>query len=158
MIFKASLDRMAKVISVVITIVFAFIILFPFFENWEDIAAYEIYRSVGLTILFLVILAYSPRQYAITDDALVIFRFAGNVIIPKSTIASVQILDKEFPFSIRTFGVDGLFGYFGTFYNRVNGKMTCYITNRHHGVLITTDYGRKFVISPDENDAFLNAL
>jgi len=158
MIFKASLDTMAKVITGVITIIFTFVIIWPFFESRDTDAGYEFYRSAIVLISYLAAWAYSPRQYAITADALVIFRMAGNVVIPKSTIATAKFLDKGFPFAIRTFAVDGLFGYFGTFYNPANGKMTCYITNRNKCILVTTDKGKKIVISPDEKESFMTAL
>lgn len=51
---------------------------------------------------------------------------------------------------IRTFGVGGLFGYFGKYYANRIGNMTLYATQRKNRILIITKQHKKIVITPDD--------
>ena len=71
-------------------------------------------------------------------------------------LVSAQIVDKEtMKWTVRTFGVGGLFGYFGKFANRALGSMTLYATRRNNYVLIITTDERKIIITPDEPISFV---
>ena len=45
---------------------------------------------------------------------------------------------------------DWLFGYFGKFYNRNFGHITCYLSQRRNLIYIKTKAGKKMLISPDD--------
>lgn len=65
-------------------------------------------------------------------NKLVIHRAFLDIKIDRSQIASLELLDKEkVAGSIRTFGVSGLFGYYGKFANTNIGSMTWYATRRN---------------------------
>jgi len=51
---------------------------------------------------------------------------------------------------VRTFGNGGLFGYYGKFYSRKQGKMTLYTTRRDNRIMIITKADKKIIISPDD--------
>lgn len=52
--------------------------------------------------------------------------------------------------SIRLFGVGGLFGYYGKYYNFKMGHMTLYTTQKRNRILMTMITGKKIIISPDD--------
>lgn len=156
--FKASLDIVAKLMTWGIV----------FFISLFTALAYEIYSADGSYALFsapallIVILGssyyYCPLRYSITDENIIIHRWAGNIMIPKTTIEGVRALNKEeLKWVWRTFGVGGIFGYFGKFFNNVLGDMTWYVTREDTVVLITTKRHMKIVISPDNRDDFIDS-
>ena len=54
---------------------------------------------------------------------------------------------------VRTYGVSGLFGYFGRFYTKHLGHHSMYATDRHKSVVIRTN--KTYVISPDNPHQFI---
>ncbi len=156
--YKASLDTTAKIVTIGVTVLFACLIIWPLFEIKNNGVTSAIYVPAILLVVYFACWIYSPKSYAVSADAITIKRPIGNIVIPKQHIKSVEVPEKGMPFAVRTFGVGGLFGYFGTFYNFDSGNMNWYITNRNNTVLITTSSGKKIVVSPDEKDAFVAAL
>jgi hypothetical protein len=105
-----------------------------------------------LVVSFLI----SVSSYTIETDNITINRRIGNIVINKSDIQSIKLLSKDdLKWTIRTFGVGGLFGYYGKFSNRKIGSMTWYVTHRNKTILITTTAGKKILISPDEPETFI---
>ena len=84
-------------------------------------------------------------------EAIEIGRIAGNIRIPLKQVSTVDELPREqLRGMIRTFGVGGLFGYYGKFFSASLGHITMYATRAKGMVLITTTTGKKIVISPDD--------
>jgi hypothetical protein len=52
--------------------------------------------------------------------------------------------------TLRTFGVGGLFGYFGKFYIPSIGSCTFYATQSKNKILITTHNDHKIILTPDD--------
>jgi len=156
--FAASMDRTTRISTFIVTLIFAAvpvlgIVLGTTSGNW--VAA-----AVGclLAVIYGVVYAYRPTGYGVTSAGLVIHRQAGDLHIAASNIRKVETLErKQLRFAIRTFGVGGLFGYFGSFYTSSLGSMTWYITRRDSTVLIETNRS-KILVSPDDRSAFLDAL
>jgi hypothetical protein len=81
------------------------------------------------------------------------------VHIDRNQIKSVELLDKEqLAWVFRTFGVGGLFGYYGKFANTKLGSMTWYATRRNKTVLIETLDNKKIILTPDEPEKFVAHL
>ena len=159
MIFKTSLDKTAVTITVIFTLSFAFIIATQYLIATPGNAV----RSLYVTIIFLVIyclsFAFHPTAYKVTQDVLIICRPIWNVQIKRADIQSIAIIDKkELSGAVRTFGVGGVFGYYGCFANYTLGSMTWYATRKDNIVLITTTNNKKIVVTPNEPSAFIAAL
>ncbi|WP_264557879.1 PH domain-containing protein [Flavobacterium sp. N1718] len=158
MVFKASMDRSTRISTIVVTVLFAALPVAGLFMgitsgNWT-------LAAVGclLLVVYGIVYAYRPTAYEITAHGLLIHRPAGVVKIASSRIRQVQPLEKaQVRFALRTFGVGGLFGYFGSFYTKSLGSMTWYLTRLDALVLIETDR-EKLVLSPNDRDAFLQEL
>ena len=77
----------------------------------------------------------------------------------KSEVFNVVLLTNEdLKWTIRTFGVGGLFGYFGKFRNSKIGTMTWYATMRNQAILINLKDGQRIVITPDNPESLIVEL
>lgn len=75
----------------------------------------------------------------------------GKVSIKLEDINQVRTLtDNEMQGTVRTFGVDGLFGYFGKYHTPGIGHTTFYATQQKNKILIVTNNDNKIVITPDD--------
>lgn len=159
--FKASLGQWAIGITVAVTVLFTGIVAGQFwFIKSEDGHALPAYTVAALLLVYAISYVFMVRKYSVTDDSLVVCRpFGIRTTIPKSDITSVQVLPKgAIGNALRIFGVGGLFGYSGKFYNSKYGTMTWYRTRTDKTVLITTLKNKKIVLSPDDPEAFAQAL
>lgn len=156
MTHKASLSGFVKVTTIIINTMFVLTFI-GFFTFLKDSG--KEFQIVTGTIFFLVfVITYSlrPIHYTITENQLIIHRLYKDVVIEKTDIKSVSILDeKKLEWSIRTFGVGGYYGFFGKFANTQMGNMTWYATRKDNTVLILTGENEKIIITPNEPEAFV---
>ncbi len=95
---------------------------------------------------------FAPRSYWFDKTALTIDRPGGKIIIPLKEISSADELPREeLAGMIRTFGVGGLFGYYGAFWAPRVGHVRMHATRTKGLVLIVTTSGKKIIISPDDS-------
>jgi hypothetical protein len=148
-LYKASLDKTAILITILVSLLFGALIVFNFILP----------LAILLMIIYLICMLLKPLNYEITENELIIRRLIKSVHIERSDIESIELLDKsELKGTVRTFGVGGLFGWYGKFANSKLGDMTWYVTRRDKPVLIIKKDGKKILISPDEAAAFLIKL
>jgi len=154
--YKASLDTLAKGITIGI-----FILLIAIGQ--KSVRALLVAQGdtttilihTGTLLLFVAILLgswlYAPQSYTVDSNGLTISRPIGKVNIKLSDIKQVRTLaDNETKGGIRTFGVGGLFGYFGKFHTPGIGHSTFYATQRKNRILLVTNNDKKIVITPDD--------
>jgi hypothetical protein len=145
MIYKASLDKTAILITSLVTLIFGALIVFNF----------SLPLAIFLILIYLICLLLKPLSYEITQDELIIRRLIKSVRINRNDIKSLELIEKAtLSGTIRTFGVGGLFGWYGKFANFQLGAMTWYVTRRDKPVLIIKKDSKKILISPDEAEAF----
>ncbi len=112
-----------------------------------------------LPLIYLVVFMMSPREYVINHEELVIRKVIGKTVIRRASIVGIEILQhKDISGAVRTFGVGGLFGYFGKFYKKQFGSMNWFATRLDTPVLINTIDNVKYLLSPDEPIRFSEAL
>jgi hypothetical protein len=156
MTYKTSLDNLAKGITIGVTIVFAIIIIGQYSIIKEAGKATPIYTTVALLLIYFLAFVFRPINYNLTADKLIIHRRFADVKIDRNQIKSVELLDKDkIGWTIRTFGVGGLFGYYGKFANRKLGSMTWYATRKDRTVLVQTVDNKKIILTPNEPDRFV---
>lgn len=153
MVFKTSLDTLAKIITVLGALLFTVII-----ANTYEAGNY---LSIGFSILiilsYFLVFALRPIYYRINEGNIIIHRLIKDVIIEKKNIYDIEIMDdQKIGFSFRTFGVGGIFGHFGKFYSSKLGFMTWYVTNRNKLILVKTIDNKLIVLSPDDVARFIN--
>jgi hypothetical protein len=145
MIYKASLDKTAILITSLVTLIFGALIVFNF----------SLPLAIFLILIYLICMLLKPLSYEITQDELIIRRLIKSVRINRNDIKSLELIEKAtLSGTIRTFGVGGLFGWYGKFANFQLGAMTWYVTRRDKPVLIIKKDSKKILISPDEAEAF----
>ena len=155
--FTVSLDSLAKGITLGVNLLFLFIATFPYlFLQASERGEEAILIPIFLFIIELGVFIFRPISYTITDQEIIVNRLWKDVIINRKDIQSVEILDKDFSKrTIRTFGVGGMWGYFGKFIHNIVGTMTWYVTRRDKMVLVRLIDGKKVVLSPDDLEEFV---
>jgi len=148
MIFKASLDNTAIMVTIMVGLLFGALIIFNFILP----------LAILLLSIYLICWYLKPLRYEISPDELIICRLFKSVRIKRSEIENLTLIDKnKLNGTIRTFGVGGLFGWYGKFSNNELGDMTWYLTRRDKPILISTKANKKILISPDDTEAFIQA-
>jgi Bacterial PH domain len=156
--YKASLDQTSKIITAFITVLFAGIATWNFWLMFTDSDSIT-HVSINLISIILILGIYSfcylfrPMRYIVEKNGLTIHRPLKDYHLELHKIKSVYLTDtKTMKWTIRTFGVGGLFGYYGKFRNKTFGNMTWYATQRNNFVVIETTDNKKIVITPDNPD------
>jgi hypothetical protein len=158
MIFSVTPGKTVIITSAIVTLIMLGCILFCFSTFIDQKSILSLVVGIVLILVFILAYAYCPQSYTIEKNQLIIKRIAGDVVIPKSAVKSVNIIHREIVRdSIRTFGVGGLFGYYGKFTNSKFGVMKWYIRRMDQLVMLTTSTG-EFLLSPDDFDGFVSAL
>ena len=159
MTYKTSLDATAKVITASITILFAALIAMDISLIDQTGRTVSILVLVGLLSIYFITFSIRPISYSLTGEKLIIQRPLKNVTISRSVIKSVEQLGSDkLSGTIRTFGVGGLFGYFGKFANSKLGNMTWYATRRDKAVLVRTVNNQKIILTPNNPEQFVTDL
>ncbi|MFM7194054.1 MAG: PH domain-containing protein [Bacteroidota bacterium] len=152
--FTVSKDRMATVVTIVVTIICIGSSALPFFTaaGSKDAGTWVMYGTAAfllLTLLFAWLLR--PTGYGITENQLILHRPIRSREIALSDITSIRVPEpRKMRWSIRLFGSGGLFGYFGKFRNSTFGTMNWYATRLGKFVVIILRSGEKFVVTPDD--------
>jgi hypothetical protein len=159
MIYKTSMDNVTKGITVGVTILFAIIIAGQFAVIKDAGHAVPIYTTILLILIYFIAFAWRPVSYEISAEQVIVHKLFKNVKISRDLIDQVEIIgnDKIRP-ALRTFGVGGLFGYYGNFASFKMGAMTWYATRRNNTVLIRTKKNKKIILTPDCPEAFVKEL
>lgn len=156
MTYKTSLDNLAKGITIGVTILFAIIIIGEYSIIKDEGRAIPICTTFVLLLIYFIAFAFRPINYNLTADKLIIHRLFVDVKIDRNQIKSVELIDKEnIGWAIRTFGVRGLFGYYGDFANKRLGSMTWYATRRDRTVLVLTVDNKKIILTPNDPNKFV---
>ncbi len=138
--YKASKDNLVKIVTALLTV-------FGLYLVYDD-------KYIISALIFMVLLIsflFAPRKYILHGSELIIERPMGNKCIPFESIKAIEIPDRSITRrTIRTFGVGGVFGYFGRFHNSKLGPLTLYATQRKNHVLLSLKSGSKIIITPDD--------
>ena len=157
MTYKTSLDNLAKGVTIGVTVLFSGIIILGLFSIFKDAErAIPISISIILLLIYFIVFAFRPIDYEISSGKLIIRRPFVDVKIELSQIKTVELLDEEkIGQAFRTFGVGGLFGYFGKMSSSKLGSLTLYATRRNKTVLVQTVNDKKIILTPDEPEKFI---
>lgn len=154
--FSASLDTMSKWISGLGTISFFFpiISLFALDAPWHVL--------IGVSALFIVIqlllYLYSPKAYEVTQDYVMVHRRAGDFYIKRSDIKQMHKIDRtDLGRTWRMWGNYGLWGYTGWYSTQKYGTTRWFVTNKDKLVFIRLENGKKYLLSPDNPEGFIQA-
>ena len=158
---KASYDNFVRAIT--LTVIIGLIALMGFISYLAYIEGGT--RGLAVLVITVIIIAsvivipylYSPREFIITTRGVLVKRLLKSFLIPMEDIAVV----KKFSWTrrgIRLWASGGLYGFFGLFKISGLGRVWMYVTNRRNTILIETRRGVKYIISPDDPQAFMEKL
>ena len=146
--FSASYDRLTRFMSAFLCLAFLVLI----------IATHSLALAILSLLIILVAYAYSPRGYVLEGRSIVVRRLVGQVRIALDDLREVRrVTANDLRGCLRLWGSGGLFGYYGLFSSSQLGRFTQYATNRKNSVLLITGT-KRFVVSPDDVDAFLASI
>ena len=145
------MDSFTMTISLLVGAVAAGLVAMLFFNSDGD--HWIILLTVGI-LMAAVVSSYLmiPKIGVDTQTVYITNRFV-KIRIPVSEIKMAERFNR-IGFNIRTFGVGGLFGYFGYF----NGNDVWYVTNIKKKVKITLKSGKIYMISPENPEGFIKEL
>jgi hypothetical protein len=154
--YKASLDTLAKIITVAAIILLMVIGIRSIkFLTISDGDLISIIKHIGILLLCIAVplfcYYFAPQSYKVDNTDLTIIRPLHNKKIKLTDITEIEtIADSVLIPAIRTFGVGGLFGYYGKYYYPKIGRMTYYTTKKTNRILIKTRQGQNIMITPDD--------
>jgi hypothetical protein len=145
--YKASYDTTVRWVSIAYVIIAIIPLVLAITGKQHDYGL----ASAGLAVLGVAVFLFSVKNYELSEKAITINRYISSKTILRADIKQIKVLGPEhLAGTLRTFGVGGLFGYYGKFTNQHLGGMTWYLTQKHHVIAIITKDNRTLLISPDE--------
>lgn len=154
--FKASIDTLAKIITALVFVLLIFLARQSFnaILTAHGEMSTILLHTGALAVMMLVFFGswlYAPQSYSVGPTLLTINRPAGKIKVNLKEITEIRMPDDaEMSGTIRTFGVGGLWGYYGKFYTPKIGSVNFYATQRINRILIVTRQGKKILITPDD--------
>ena len=151
----APFDKMTWIVTISVLVLLGFVTytVIPL-DNIIDTTTVFILLSIWLPIL--IVYAFSPRGYTVSEQGITIHRVIGSINIPKTDINSIDVVKRIYP-GIRLAASGGLFGYFGVFTLKSGGSAKVYVTRWNCVVLVKTN-DETFIISPSEPEDFCKVL
>ena len=146
-IFNSSMGVGAYLITLIAFIIVAYTayIYLPKMGSLWSIAIFALAAIAFLLVPYIL----NSRSYRLSDDALLITRPIGHIRIPFDDISGVQsVRDAGF---LRVFGVGGLWGWYGKFWNKNFGFVSMYAGNRKNFCLLNTKSRGAIILSPDDS-------
>lgn len=164
--FNASLGTTVKVTTVIIVGLFlligvALLLLFVLSlseENFDRKSIMMPIVAIGLFGLLYWVFTERIIGYEVLNEGVKIIKGNDVQLIKKDLILEVKSIDyKDLRFSVRTFGIGGVFGFSASFTNKKFGDMTWSFTSKDNLVMIVTQK-QKFVVSPDNRTLFITKV
>ncbi len=159
--FKASQDTKTQVITAIVILALFAAAYLPTWLGSNDATHPFVIMGIPLLNLAIIVTAYyfSIRGYYVDNEELIIGRPFSEVKILRSDIIKVEFMSEDpLKNAMRLIGSSGMFGYYGSFSNPILKKFTMYGTQTQNYVLIMTLSGKKIIVTPDEPEAFVEAI
>jgi len=160
-IFPATLARKEKLITYLVGFgvgmgvptVLGVSFAFGFQEPWLLLFPLPFVLAFGAPYFF------RPLGFAVTNDAILILRPLGSRRIQLETLREIRVPATHPPgMTIGLMRVQGLYGTFGSFWNKHWGKSYVYVTNQANTVELGLTNRSRLIISPDDPQEFVQAV
>ena len=152
--FSAPWSRGVKVITAVVVGIVLIMTVLP-----SVMPGVEFPAPVVSIMVFLVIgcLLLGVNGYTVRDGRLLVHRLGWATKFDLSGLSGLEINPHAMMGSIRLFGNGGIFCFVGWYRASVIGRYRAYVTDPAKSVVL--EFGnRKIVVSPDDPEAFVDAL
>lgn len=138
--------------------IFLFYNIFTQENSTEPLIALLLFNAIMLPTI-LACEGYAPQRLEVGESQIVVLRRYKSIVITREEIKSVERLPANaMRGAIRTAGVGGLFGYYGSYYSRSIGSFKLYATSFDNLFLVRKWDGKSIVIScaePDKMEIYL---
>jgi hypothetical protein len=111
----------------------------------------------ALPLVVLGCLLFMIREYAITEDAILIRRLFWTTRLERAGLKSAEVTPKAMGKSLRTCGNGGAFSFTGWYWNKKLGHYRAFVTDLNRTVVLRFEKGT-VVVSPDEPEDFVDEL
>jgi len=148
--YSATWDNLAKGVTIAIFLILISLGAVLILISRDLVLATAVVTFFSL-ILFLPYL-WAPRGYVLDSDCVIVQRAIGDV---KIRIAQLPSRWNWTWWGLRLLGSGGLYGYFGVFTFKGAGRVRMHATDRRKLVLVTDVKGRKYLLSPDDPEDFI---
>ncbi len=161
---KVLLSKSAKIITAVILpmlIVFGIGVQLYLLTQSED----EVRRYVLIGVMVLIAATLipcfmlAPRKIVLTDTQLVLHKGVGKLRLSYADMESVSIYrPTKGVVDVRTFGIGGIFGFIGYFYNKQTGHYIAYVGDYSQAFLVRMKNGKKYMLSCGNHQSIVAAV
>jgi len=100
---------------------------------------------------------FMVRGYSIQNSTLIIQRLGWTTEFDLTNLKKVELKPGAMKKSWRTFGIGGLFGWIGKFYNNRLGSYRAYATNRYKCVVLELEE-TKLIVTPKDPARFVETV
>lgn len=151
---KVSLSQTVRLITwILIPVIVIFGLLLPI-RDFMHTPHSTMQAMLGCVILLVfltlcVIFFYAPKEISLTEDRLILTKGASRLTLRYADIQDVRMYDPRSTGNIRVFGIGGIFGYVGRYYNRDIGYYTSYVGDYSQAFLLETRTRKKYLLSCD---------
>jgi len=149
--FSAPWGKSLLIISAIITIVCVGVTADLFHKGYRGWKLAIPVAAIGFAALFTI------RGYTITPDAILVHRLFWNTRLPLAGLQSVESRPNVMRWSIRTFGIGGVFSISGFYWNNVLGTYRAFVTDPKQTVVLSYPK-RTVVLSPAHPEDFVREL
>lgn len=117
--------------------------------------------GIGAALCFVlgtILYAFASQitYVCLTDEEVIIKKRMGQVVIPRQDIVQIRH-KKTLGSDLRVWGISGLFGHLGYFWNKDTGRYMAYVKDGDSLLEIKTK-GKCYVVSCDDYNQVLQAL
>lgn len=148
----APIDRFAKIMTVVVAAIILVTLTMYFAAEWSGAGIWGVVISVLLFLILPFSYMLRPRLF-VSPTHFEMRSILYSIKLPIREIKMVE-MDQERTVNIRTFGIGGVFGYFGYY----NGKDLWLVTNNSKRVVLKTTKGKTYVVSPQDPVQLINEI
>lgn len=149
----AKMDLQTKIFTILFGLICLVVIGFGGYEIFTEKAFFLLFPVAVVCIALISSYLMIPEISVDAQKNILIKNNFVNFKIKREEIAELDIITGK-KFNIRTFGVGGLFGYFGYF----NGNDVWYVTNVDKKIQIKMKSGKTYMISPENTEDYLRQL
>lgn len=153
-LYRAPLGGGTIALSILALVISVFSLLPMLFIN--PVLGILLYIVIALILLFCYFSI--PKGYFINDNRIVISRRFSEISIFSDDIIDIEYVDRELLISYFSMGVQGWFGWAGTFYYGRYGWVKVYSRRLTKMVLIRTGSGKVFAIAPENPEDFIREV
>ena len=156
--FNIKWSTSVKVITIIGNVISFFPLLGMLFLPTDLFFIFIVFLSfIPLFFVFIYAFFKSPITLELSETQIIVHKRKGVKIIDYNQILKTEIYkpDKS---DIRTFGVGGIFGFFGDFKNSKIGNYQAYVGDFKQAFLIQTKEGKNYVVSCENRDLAMEII